>query len=175
MNNNNNRNKVFRSRRIQNKKRAFKNSIGIKRKRTQNSQINLRSRTKNSRIIVRNLAKTITNYDLKKLFEKIGPLKRCGIKWNNLGESKGTADVEFVYEKDAIKAKKKYDYKQIKNIPIRIEIIKNKNFSINNNNNNSNKRNLRRKIIRNRKINYTNRKNNFIRQNRIKRRINKRN
>ena len=174
MNNNNNRNKVFRSRRIQNKKRVFKNSIGIKRKRTQNSQINLRSRTKNSRIIVRNLAKTITNYDLKKLFEKIGPLKRCGIKWNNLGESKGTADVEFVYEKDAIRAKKKYDYKQIKNIPIRIEIIKNKNFSINNNNN-SNKRNLRRKIIRNRKINYTNRKNNFIRQNRIKRRINKRN
>ena len=173
MNNNNNRNKVFRSRRIQNKKRVFKNSIGIKRKRTQNSQINLRSRTKNSRIIVRNLAKTITNYDLKKLFEKIGPLKRCGIKWNNLGESKGTADVEFVYEKDAIRAKKKYDYKQIKNIPIRIEIIKNKNFSINNNNNN--KRNLRRKIIRNRKINYTNRKNNFIRQNRIKRRINKRN
>ena len=172
MNNNNNRNKVFRSRRIQNKKRLFKNSIGIKRKRTQNSQINLRSRTKNSRIIVRNLAKTITNYDLKKLFEKIGPLKRCGIKWNNLGESKGTADVEFVYEKDAIRAKKKYDYKQIKNIPIRIEIIKNKNFSINNNNN---KRNLRRKIIRNRKINYTNRKNNFIRQNRIKRRINKRN
>ena len=175
MNNNNNRNKVFRSRRIQNKKRVFKNSIGIKRKRTQNSQINLRSRTKNSRIIVRNLAKTITNYDLKKLFEKIGPLKRCGIKWNNLGESKGTADVEFVYEKDAIRAEKKYDYKQIKNIPIRIEIIKNKNFSINNNNNNSNKRNLRRKIIRNRKINYTNRKNNFIRQNRIKRRINKRN
>ena len=170
--NNNNRNKVFRSRRIQNKKRIFKNSIGIKRNRTQNSQMNLRNRVKNSRIIVRNLAKTITNYDLKKLFEKIGPLKRCGIKWNNLGESKGTADVEFVYEKDAIRAKKKYDYKQIKNIPIRIEIIKNKNFSINNNNN---KRNLRRKIIRNRKINYTNRKNNFIRQNRIKRRINKRN
>ena len=172
MNNNNNRNKVFRSRRIQNKKRIFKNSIGIKRNRTQNSQMNLRNRVKNSRIIVRNLAKSITNYDLKKLFKKIGPLKRCGIKWNNLGESKGTADVEFVYEKDAIKAKKKYDYKQIKNIPIRIEIIKNKNFSINNNNN---KRNLRRKIIRNRKINYTNRKNNFIRQNRIKRRINKRN
>lgn len=172
MNNNNNRNKVFRSRRIQNKKRLFKNSIGIKRNRTQNSQMNLRNRVKNSRIIVRNLAKSITNYDLKKLFEKIGPLKRCGINWNNLGESKGTADVEFVYEKDAIKAKKKYDYKQIKNIPIRIEIIKNKNFSINNNN----KRNLRRKIIRNRKINYTNRKNNFIRQkNRIKRRINKRN
>ncbi len=171
--NNNNRNKVFRSRRIQNKKRIFKNSIGIKRNRTQNSQMNLRNRVKNSRIIVRNLAKSITNYDLKKLFEKIGPLKRCGINWNNLGESKGTADVEFVYEKDAIKAKKKYDYKQIKNIPIRIEIIKNKNFSINNNNN---KRNLRKKIIRNRKINYTNRKNNFIRQkNRIKRRINKRN
>ncbi len=171
--NNNNRNKVFRSRRIQNKKRIFKNSIGIKRNRTQNSQMNLRNRVKNSRIIVRNLAKSITNYDLKKLFEKIGPLKRCGINWNNLGESKGTDDVEFVYEKDAIKVKKKYDYKQIKNIPIRIEIIKNKNFSINNNNN---KRNLRKKIIRNRKINYTNKKNNFIRQkNRIKRRINKRN
>ena len=167
---NNNQNKFFRSkRRIQNKKRTFKNSLKIKR----NSQMNLR-RTKNSRIIVRNLAKTITNNDLKKLFEKIGPLKRCGINWNNLGESKGTADVEFIYEKDAIKAKKKYDYKQIKNIPIRIEIRKNKIFS---NNNNNNARNSKRKIIRNRnknnRINSIKKRNNFI--NRNKRRINRKN
>ena len=167
---NNNQNKFFRSkRRIQNKKRTFKNSLKIKR----NSQTNLK-RTKNSRIIVRNLAKTITNNDLKKLFEKIGPLKRCGINWNNLGESKGTADVEFIYEKDAIKAKKKYDYKQIKNIPIRIEIRKNKIFS---NNNNNNARNSRKKIIRNRnknnRINSIKKRNNFI--NRNKRRINRKN
>ena len=167
---NNNQNKFFRSkRRIQNKKRTFKNSLKIKR----NDQMNLR-RTKNSRIIVRNLAKTITNNDLKKLFEKIGPLKRCGINWNNLGESKGTADVEFIYEKDAIKAKKKYDYKQIKNIPIRIEIRKNKIFS---NNNNNNARNSKRKIIRNRnknnRINSIKKRNNFI--NRNKRRINRKN
>jgi hypothetical protein len=61
-------------------------------------------------------------------------LKRCGIHWNRLGQSKGTADVEFFYSSDAIRARDRYNSKHfIKNkikiidntiagVPIRIEI-----------------------------------------------------
>lgn len=72
--------------------------------------------------MVRNLTRNATNSDIKYLFEKIGPLKRCGINWNNLGESKGTAEVEYLYRKDAFKACKELDYKSIKGVPIRLEI-----------------------------------------------------
>ena len=53
----------------------------------------------------------MTNSDLSKLFEKIGRLKRCGLHWNENGQIKGTADVEFVYPEDARKAKEEYDGK----------------------------------------------------------------
>ncbi len=49
-------------------------------------------------------------------------MKRCGINWNNLGESKGTAEVEYLYRKDAFKACKELDYKSIRGVPIRLEI-----------------------------------------------------
>ena len=58
----------------------------------------------------------------KYLFEKIGPLKRCGINWNELGESKGTAEVEYFYRKDAFKACRELDYKSIRGVPIRLEM-----------------------------------------------------
>jgi RNA recognition motif-containing protein len=36
-------------------------------------------------------------------------LKRCGIHWDNLGNSKGTADVEFEKPEDAKKAIDEYN------------------------------------------------------------------
>jgi RNA recognition motif-containing protein len=47
------------------------------------------------------------------MFEKFGPLKRCGIHWNNLGLSKGTADIEYMYPQDAARAKQEYNRKPI--------------------------------------------------------------
>ena len=85
-------------------------------------QRGLRYRRRGIKILVRNLTRNATNSDIKYLFEKIGPLKRCGINWNNLGESKGTAEVEYLYRKDAFKACKELDYKSIKGVPIRLEI-----------------------------------------------------
>ena len=82
----------------------------------------LRPRRRGVKILVRNLTRNASNSDIKYLFEKIGPLKRCGINWNNLGESKGTAEVEYYYRKDAFKACKELDYKSIKGVPIRLEI-----------------------------------------------------
>ena len=52
------------------------------------------------------------------MFEIFGPLKRCGIHWNNLGLSKGTADIEYMYPQDASRAKQDFNRKSmhIKNI-----------------------------------------------------------
>jgi hypothetical protein len=36
-------------------------------------------------------------------------LKRCGIHWDELGNSKGSADIEFYDAADARKAIKEYD------------------------------------------------------------------
>ena len=85
-------------------------------------QRGLRNRRRGVKILVRNLTRNATNLDIKYLFQRIGPLKRCGINWNNLGESKGTAEVEYLYRKDAFKAVKELDYKSIRGVPIRLEI-----------------------------------------------------
>ena len=116
--------------------RRFRNSLGkrnyINKRNTPSRRRNypteerrqrgLRSRRRGIKILVRNLTRNATNSDIKHLFETIGPLKRCGINWNNLGDSKGTAEVEYLYRKDAFKACRKLDYKSIRGVPIRLEI-----------------------------------------------------
>lgn len=85
-------------------------------------QRGLGMRRRGVKIIIRGLTRNVTNQDIKYHFEKIGPLKRCGINWNQLGESKGTAEVEFYYRRDAFTAVRKLDYKNIRGVPIRLEI-----------------------------------------------------
>ena len=79
--------------------RRFKNSLGRRnyignkkiptRRRSTNysndsrRQRGLRYRRRGIKILVRNLTRNATNSDIKYLFEKIGPLKRCGIIWEN--------------------------------------------------------------------------------------------
>ena len=121
------------------KVRRFRNTLGRKnytgtrnippRRRTQRfsndarkRQRGLRPRRRGIKIIIRNLNRSATNSEIKSIFEKIGPLRRCGINWNNLGESRGTAEVEYVYRSDAFKACRKLDYKSIKGVPMRLEI-----------------------------------------------------
>ena len=56
------------------------------------------------RLFITNLNKTVTNIELKNLFQKYGRLRRCGINFTQLGQSKGTADVEFERHRDAVSA-----------------------------------------------------------------------
>ena len=119
--------------------RRFRNALGRKnysgtrrntpRQRSQNYSKDNRKRQRGTgfrrrgvKIIVRNLTRSATNADIKSVFEKIGPLRRCGINWNSLGESKGTAEVEYLYRSDAFKACRKLDYKSIKGVPMRLEM-----------------------------------------------------
>ena len=126
--------------RIRRKVRRFRNTLGRKnyrgsrnippRRRSQNfsndtrrrRQRGFRLRRRGVKIIVRNLTRSATNSDIKSVFEKIGPLRRCGINWNNLGESRGTAQVEYLYRSDAFRAVRKLDYKSIKGVPMRLEM-----------------------------------------------------
>ena len=81
-----------------------------------------RPRRKGIRLLIRNLTKNVTNAELKELFQRAGPLKRCGINYNEVGDTKGTADIEYFSENDAFKAHAKFNNKSIHGVPIRIEI-----------------------------------------------------
>ena len=71
------------------------------------------------RLFVSNLHKDIINSELKvwnnkftilqTIFSKIGTLKRCGIHWDALGTSKGTADIEYERAEDAKAALKEFN------------------------------------------------------------------
>ena len=97
-----------------------------------------------TRLFIRNLNKNVTNADLKNLFQKIGPLKRCGIHYRATGDSKGTADVQYIYKEDAYRAARQLNYKTIKGIPIRIE-INGREIGVGGNQQRSNSAPLRRK------------------------------
>ena len=79
-----------------------------------------RFRRRGVKIIVRNLTRSTTNADIKAVFEKIGPLLLCGINWNSLGESRGTAEAAYYYRSDTFRACRKLDYKSIKSNPMRL-------------------------------------------------------
>lgn len=121
--------------------------------------------TRRARLFVRNLTKSVTNTDLRGLFEKIGPLRRCGINWNDLGESKGTADVQYQYEEDTYKAFQRLDNKNLKGVPIRIELKggRPRNMNQNNNSFSNGPRRFRRRVQfrrRNQSANNRNNRNN---------------
>ena len=59
------------------------------------------------------------------MFERFGPLKRCGIHWNDLGLSKGTADIEYMYPQDARIAKQEYDGKNMSGRNLSVQWSKN--------------------------------------------------
>lgn len=56
------------------------------------------------RLHISNLSRAFQNSDLRKLFEEFGALKRCGVHFDQLGNSKGTADIEFETHESAEKA-----------------------------------------------------------------------
>ena len=98
------------------------NRSGYSFNKNQRRQRGVGGRRRGVKIIIRGLTRNATNNDIKFVFQKIGPLRRCGINYNNLGESKGTAEVEYYYRRDAFKAYRKLDYKNIRGVPIRLEV-----------------------------------------------------
>ena len=77
------------------------------------------------RIRVENLNKEMQNPDLVKLFEQYGTLKRCGIKFDKLGASRGIADVEFSTHEECEKAINILDNADISGEKIRVKYAPN--------------------------------------------------
>ena len=90
--------------------RNQRNNFNNNQRRNTNNQINRRrnfQRDNRRRLYITNLNKRITNDELIKIFKKYGKLRRCGVNFTQLGQSKGTADVEFERHRDAVFAIRK--------------------------------------------------------------------
>ena len=100
-------------------RRPLKSSFRKTSNRTNNnSKSNLKERR---RIKVENLNKEFQNSELKTLFEPYGTLIRCGIRFNKMGESTGTADIEFSKHEECEDAINKLDNAEIDGVKVRVK------------------------------------------------------
>lgn len=76
-----------------------------------------------NRLFISNLNPSLSNFDLKvsietkdnkKIFSRYGDLTRCGLHWDILGNSRGTADIEYETIEDAQEAIRSLDSKPAK-------------------------------------------------------------
>jgi len=77
---------------------------GFTKNRKQNYSVDSKTKLK-----IENLHYNIVNSELNELFSTIGPLVNCGIEWDKIGRSKGSAIVEFKETQHASKAIQEYD------------------------------------------------------------------
>jgi len=97
-------------------RRTFKRNSNNQRSASTRGKLNERRR-----IRVSNLNKEFQNTELKKLFEPYGKLIRCGIHFNKMGESKGTADIEFSTHEECENAISKLDNAEIDGVKVRVK------------------------------------------------------
>jgi RNA recognition motif-containing protein len=70
-----------------------------------------------------NLEYTVTEDDLRELFQTVGQLKKVSIKYDKSGRSEGEADVIFNNFQDAKAALKKYQGVTIDKKEVKIELV----------------------------------------------------
>ena len=114
----NKRSRFSRPRQSENRlnRRTFKKNSNNQRNASTRGKLNERRRIK-----VYNLNKEFQNTELKKLFETYGKLVRCGIHFNKMGESKGTADIEFSTHEECENAINKLDNAEIDGVKVRVK------------------------------------------------------
>ncbi|KAK7273043.1 hypothetical protein RIF29_14089 [Crotalaria pallida] len=74
-------------------------------------------------LYISNLHHDVSNYDIKLLFSEEGELKRHCIHYDKSGRSKGTAEVVFRRQSDALAAIKKYNNMKLDGQTLRIELV----------------------------------------------------
>ncbi|XP_071738737.1 THO complex subunit 4B-like [Rutidosis leptorrhynchoides] len=76
-----------------------------------------------TKLYISNLHYEVTNEDMKVLFYDVGELKRYSVHYDRTGISKGTAEVVFVCQSDAVAAKKRYNNVQLDGKPMRLALV----------------------------------------------------
>ncbi|KAL7614086.1 hypothetical protein Lser_V15G08718 [Lactuca serriola] len=76
-----------------------------------------------TKLYISNLDEGVTNEDIKVLFSEVGELKRYSVHYDRSGISKGTAEVVYMRESDAVAAMKRYNNVQLDGKPMRLELV----------------------------------------------------
>lgn len=76
-----------------------------------------------TKLYISNLDYGVTNEDIKVLFSDVGELKRYSIHYDRSGRSKGTAEVVYIRQPDAVAAMKRYNNVQLDGKPMKLELV----------------------------------------------------
>jgi len=75
-------------------------------------------------LFISGLNRTFTNGELQKIFKPFGYLLQAGIHWDRIGNSKGTASIEFDDIGSCRRAIRELDNKVIAGSKVRVRFIK---------------------------------------------------